>query len=142
MDSALNVSEHEFQKQTDRPPTSKTLFAMANILAVQGRDQECEFLLKRIIQENPRCLPAYNSLAELQMRQGKINAAIDKYAEPEVQFGGKGKANGCSNIWLEKIGIDGRLHPCDERGDFMELTDFNDIYGDGTMVTKQELDEY
>jgi len=77
MNPALNVQEHEFQKQTDRPPTSKTLFAIANILAAQGRDQECEFLLKRIIQENPGCLPAYNSLAEIQMRQGKINAAID-----------------------------------------------------------------
>jgi tetratricopeptide (TPR) repeat protein len=77
VDSVLNISEYEFQKQADRPPTSKTLFSMANILAAQGRDQECEFLLKRIIQENPRCLPAYNSLAELQMRQGRVNAAIE-----------------------------------------------------------------
>jgi tetratricopeptide (TPR) repeat protein len=77
LNPALNTQSHEFQNQTDRPPTSKTLFAIANILAAQGRDQECEFLLKRIIQENPRCLPAYNSLAELQMRQGRINAAID-----------------------------------------------------------------
>ena len=77
VDSTLSIPEHEFQKQTDHPPTSKTLFAIANILAAQGRDQECEFILKRIILENPRCLPAYNSLAELQMRQGKINAAIE-----------------------------------------------------------------
>ena len=77
MDPTLNIQSHEFQNQTDRPPTSKTLFAIANILAAQGRDQEREFLLKRIIQENPGCLPAYNSLAELQMRQGRINAAID-----------------------------------------------------------------
>ena len=77
MDPTLNIQSHEFQNQTDRPPTSKTLFAIANILAAQGRDQEREFLLKRIIQENPKCLPAYNSLAELQMRQGRINAAID-----------------------------------------------------------------
>ncbi len=77
MDVALDNSEHEFQKQANRPPTSKTLFAMADILATQGRDSECEFVLKRIIQENPRYLPAYNSLAELQMRQGRTNTAIE-----------------------------------------------------------------
>src|SRR4030042_117819 len=77
MDSALNPSEQEFQEQANRPPTSKTLFAMADILATQGKDAECEFVLKRIIQENPRYLPAYNSLAELQMRQGRINTAIE-----------------------------------------------------------------
>ena len=77
MDLALNNSEQEFQKHANRPPTSKTLFAMADILATQGRDKDCEFVLKRIIQENPKYLPAYNSLAELQMRQGRINTAID-----------------------------------------------------------------
>ncbi len=77
MNPALSIQEHEFQNQTDPPPTSKTLFAISNILAAQGRDQECEFLLKRLIRENPRFLPAYNNLAEFQMRQGKTNAAID-----------------------------------------------------------------
>jgi Flp pilus assembly protein TadD len=76
-DSILSNSEHEFQTQANRPPTSKTLFAMADILATQGRDSECEFVLKRIIRENPRYLPAYNSLAELQMRQGHTNTAIE-----------------------------------------------------------------
>lgn len=77
MDLAANNSEQEFQKQDNRPPTSKTLYSIADILAVQGRDTECEFVLKRIIREYPRYLPAYNSLAELQMRQGRINLAID-----------------------------------------------------------------
>ena len=72
-----NHSEHEFQKQDNRPPTSKTLYSMADILAAQGRDTECEFVLKRIIREYPGYLPAYNSLAELQMRQGRVNNAID-----------------------------------------------------------------
>lgn len=77
MNSALNNSGQEFQTIPNRPPTSKTLFAMADIFAAQGRDRECEFVLKRIIREYPRYLPAYNSLAELQMRQGRINAAIE-----------------------------------------------------------------
>lgn len=77
MDSALNNSEQEFQKQANRPYTSKALFAMADILAIQGRDSECEFVLRRIIQEYPKYLPAYNSLAELQMRQGRTNTAIE-----------------------------------------------------------------
>ena len=76
-DWAVDESELEFQTQPDNPPTAKTLWAMADILATQGRDSECEYVLKRIIQDNPKFLPAYNNLAELQMRQGNTNAAIE-----------------------------------------------------------------
>jgi len=75
-DWVKDESELKFQLQSDNPPTAKTLCAMADILATQGRDSECEYVLKRIIQDNPRFLPAYNNLAELQMRQGRTNAAI------------------------------------------------------------------
>ena len=50
---------------------------MAEILATQGKDAECEFVLKRCVQEYPRFTPAYNSLAELQMRQGRVHEGID-----------------------------------------------------------------
>lgn len=76
-DWAMDKSELEFQAQGNNPPTAKTLCAMADILATQGRDSECEYVLKRIIQDNPKFLPAYNNLAELQMRQGHTNAAIE-----------------------------------------------------------------
>ena len=76
-DWAMDESELGFQSQSNSPPTTKTLYAMADILATQGRDSECEYALKRIIQDNPRFLPAYNNLAELQMRQGRTNAAIE-----------------------------------------------------------------
>ena len=76
-DWVMDKSELEFQSQPDNPPTTKTLCAMADILATQGRDSECEYVLKRIIQDNPKFLPAYNSLAELQMRQGHTNTAIE-----------------------------------------------------------------
>jgi Flp pilus assembly protein TadD len=49
---------------------------MADILATQGKDYECEFVLNRILQEYPTYLPAYNSLAELKMRQGQTKGAI------------------------------------------------------------------
>jgi Flp pilus assembly protein TadD len=72
---AQGGTDSEFQTQAGRPPTTKTLWAMADILASQGKDSECEYVLKRIIQNDPKFLPAYNSLAELQMRRGQTNAA-------------------------------------------------------------------
>jgi Flp pilus assembly protein TadD len=72
---AQSSTDSEFQTQAGRPATTKTLWAMADILASQGKDSECEYVLKRIIQNDPKFLPAHNSLAELQMRQGQTNAA-------------------------------------------------------------------
>ncbi|TKJ37323.1 MAG: hypothetical protein CEE38_07415 [Planctomycetes bacterium B3_Pla] len=74
--SVPDKAEHDFQVQADRPPTAKTLWAMADVLAAQGRDAECEFVLKRIINEYPEFAPAYNSLAELQMRRQRTDTAI------------------------------------------------------------------
>ncbi len=76
MNLPQNGSNSESEVQTDRPPTVKTLYAIAEILASQGRDNECELVLKRILREYPKFLPAYNSLAELQMRQRHVNEAI------------------------------------------------------------------
>ncbi len=61
----------------DRPPTAKTLYSLARILATQGKDAECEFVLRRCVQDYPKFTPAYNSLAELQMRQGRIHEAVE-----------------------------------------------------------------
>lgn len=77
MDSVLNNSDLEFQRQANQPPSAKTLYAMAEILAAQGRDSQCEFVLRRIIREHPQFTQAYNSLAELQMRQSRLNEAIE-----------------------------------------------------------------
>ncbi len=59
-----------------RPPTAKTLYAMAKILAAQGKDEECGATLARIIREHPRSLPAYCELAELHLRHHRFNDAI------------------------------------------------------------------
>jgi Flp pilus assembly protein TadD len=60
----------------DLPPTARTLYSMAQILTAQGKDAEGEFVLRRCVQEHPRFTPAYNGLAELQMRQGRIHEAV------------------------------------------------------------------
>lgn len=65
-----------FEAQPNRPASAKTLWAMANILAKQGKDSQCEYVLDRIIYEYPTFLAAYNSLAELKMRQGRTKVAI------------------------------------------------------------------
>lgn len=80
-DWVQNDSLSDFEAQANRPPTVKTLWAMADILATQGKDSECEFVLRRIIYEYPSFLPAYNSLAELKMRQGQTKAAIKSLQE-------------------------------------------------------------
>jgi len=65
------------EPRRDLPPSAKTLYSMAEILAAQGKDKECEFVLRRCRQEHPRFTPAYNSLAELEMRQGRVHEAVD-----------------------------------------------------------------
>ena len=75
-DQVGSVSDAEFEAGANQPPTAKTLYAMARILAARGNDPQCEMALKRIIHEYPRFLPAYCDLAELQMRRGRIDGAV------------------------------------------------------------------
>jgi Flp pilus assembly protein TadD len=49
---------------------------MADILAARGKEVDCEFVLRRCIREHPGFTPAYNRLAELQMRQGRVHEAV------------------------------------------------------------------
>jgi len=72
-----NTAQGPSHEREDPPPSAKTLYSMADILATQGKDVECEFVLRRCINQYPRFIPAYNSLAELQMRQGRVHQAAD-----------------------------------------------------------------
>ena len=72
---AGRVVENPFDP--DRPPTAKTLYLWADILAAQGRDDQAEALFKKIHLDYPDFLPAYNNLAALQMRQRRIPEAIE-----------------------------------------------------------------
>lgn len=77
-DSSL---DRAFDSATDRPPTPKTLCVMSRILASQGKDTECEYILNRILREHPGYTMASCDLAELQMRQQRIDDAIETLAE-------------------------------------------------------------
>ncbi|KPK86345.1 MAG: hypothetical protein AMJ81_01495 [Phycisphaerae bacterium SM23_33] len=74
--AAQTMADESFQAGANRPPTAKTLYAMAKILAMQGKDPQCEHVLKRTIREYPAFLPAYCDLAELRVRQRRIDDAI------------------------------------------------------------------
>ncbi|MHC4131243.1 MAG: tetratricopeptide repeat protein [Planctomycetota bacterium] len=69
-------SDVAFDKGSEMAPTAKTLYSMAEILSLQGRDSNCEFVLKQCINDYPNFTPAYNALAEVQRRQSRINDAI------------------------------------------------------------------
>lgn len=73
--SRAEKPESKFESQRDQPPNAKTLYAMADILATQGKDSECELVLRRCIQQYPHFVPAYNNLAELEMRRGRPKEA-------------------------------------------------------------------
>jgi serine/threonine-protein kinase len=75
--SRYEASALESEVLDEPTPSAKTLFSMADILAAQGKDRECEFVLNRCIRQYPGYTPAYNSLAELQMRQGRVKEAAE-----------------------------------------------------------------
>lgn len=77
MKSAADNPDLLFQMNSDAKPTAKTLYAIAEILAAQGRDSECESVLRQVLREYPGFSPAYNSLAELFMRNGRTRDAVD-----------------------------------------------------------------
>ena len=72
-----SLGDDPFAAGANRPPTAHTLYSMAGILKAQGKESIYEFTLKRIIEEYPQFLPARNDLAELQMRQNKLDEALD-----------------------------------------------------------------
>lgn len=65
-----------FDKGANQPPSVRTLYVMADILVKQGKDDQAEAVLMRIIHEHPQFTPAYNRFAELRMRQRRIDEAI------------------------------------------------------------------
>jgi Flp pilus assembly protein TadD len=60
------------------PPKPTTLYAMARILVSQGKHDQGEMILTKIIREFPNFIPAYSDLAELRMRQGRLDDAVQE----------------------------------------------------------------
>lgn len=76
INGSINDRDFAFENSRNPEPTPKTLYAIAEILAEQGKDSECEVVLRQILREHADYLPAYNSLAELFMRNGKTKEAV------------------------------------------------------------------
>ncbi len=68
--------DEEFDAGARRRPTARTLYAMAKILASQGKDAQCEAVLRRLILDHRTFLPAYCDMAELRIRQRRVGGAI------------------------------------------------------------------
>lgn len=66
----------DFSNAIDQPPRARTLYALAQILANQDRDTQCQYVLARTIHDYPSFVPAYNEMAELHLRGGRIDKAI------------------------------------------------------------------
>jgi Flp pilus assembly protein TadD len=67
----------EFQQGAERPPTAMTYYSMAKILIDQGRFNDAELLLQKVIDKAPKFLPAYNNLAEIYIRNRRTNEAVN-----------------------------------------------------------------
>ena len=70
------MTDDEFAAGANRAPTPQTMYATARILAAQGRDEQAASLLMRAIQKQPKFTPAYCDLAELHLRNGRTQQAM------------------------------------------------------------------
>jgi Flp pilus assembly protein TadD len=67
--------QDSFATATDRPPTPRTLLMMSRLLSENGRHGQAEYVLSRVIDQNPEFLPAYVELADIQISQERHNEA-------------------------------------------------------------------
>jgi Flp pilus assembly protein TadD len=74
-DARARAAERHFDLGIDRPATSPTLYQLARVLAVQGRDSEARYVLQELIRRDSQFVPAYCDLAELHMRAGRLEEA-------------------------------------------------------------------
>jgi tetratricopeptide (TPR) repeat protein len=66
-----------FDAAQNASPNAQTLFRLARILAGQGRDDECRFVLVELNTKYPEFAPAWCDLAELHMRAGRTEEASE-----------------------------------------------------------------
>ncbi len=71
-----NTPSDPFASGADREPSAKTIYALADLMVTQGKDQRAEMALKHAIKKDPNYYPAYSKLAALQMRNQRHDDAI------------------------------------------------------------------
>ena len=67
--------EEAWTPTTDNTPSPKVLLALSRLLASQGKDAEAQFVLEKVLREEPKFIPAYVDLAELHMRHDRTELA-------------------------------------------------------------------
>jgi tetratricopeptide (TPR) repeat protein len=75
-EAPLPKEDKEFAEGAGRPPTTKTQYAYARVLASQRQDGACDALLTKLISEHPRFVPAYLLQAEVRVRMRRTDDAI------------------------------------------------------------------
>jgi tetratricopeptide (TPR) repeat protein len=76
-----SASEAAFELGEDRPPTPRTLHALARIFTAQGRDAEAAAIYERLMKRFPTMRVVFLEMAEMRMRQGATKDAIDVLTE-------------------------------------------------------------
>jgi Flp pilus assembly protein TadD len=74
--AAIDSADADFGEGAQRPPSARTLYALARILSGQAKYDECRFVLARLIKEHPHFTPPYSEMAELHIRDGKVRDAL------------------------------------------------------------------
>jgi Flp pilus assembly protein TadD len=69
-------SDLEFENGAKRAPEPGTLYVMAQLLCEQGKDEQAQTVLVRIIQDHPEFMPAYCDLSAIQMRHHQDGEAV------------------------------------------------------------------
>ena len=72
----MTDQDEAFARGAGREPTANTLYALAKLLTAQEKEFEAELVLKNCIERHPHYLPSYNELADLYVRQRKLDKAL------------------------------------------------------------------
>jgi Flp pilus assembly protein TadD len=75
--SGRDTAADAFDSARDPKPNAQTLFRLGRVLAGQGRDDECRYVLTELTNQHPDFAPAWCDLAELHMRAGRTDEAAE-----------------------------------------------------------------
>jgi len=70
------LADEEWVNGANRPPTPRTLLALARVYVSQGREEEARFVLDKITKDYPKYPEAYVELAEVHMRHRRVGMAV------------------------------------------------------------------